>query len=168
MVVYRRYLTDNPDELFFFTFVTHNRIPVFKSRDDYLKIWQEWRNVSSKADGELIAYVFLPDHIHLLIKQGIIPFSEQVRSFKRKMNMLFVEKKGTIWQARFWEHKIWDDDDYRKHVDYIHFNPVKHNLVRNPYDWKYSSFRKFVEEGIYPPDWSSELDFILPGGAGEV
>ena len=64
-------------------------------------------------------------------------------------------------QRRFWEHVIRDEEDFRIHCDYIHYNPVKHGLARRALDWKYSTFRQFVARGIYPPDWGgSDCDYL--------
>ena len=70
-----------------------------------------------------------------------------------------------IWQRRFWEHLIRNDEDYARHMDYIHFNPVKHGHAERPADWQHSSFRKCVEQGIYPADWASGSD--IEGDFGE-
>jgi len=59
---------------------------------------------------------------------------------------------------------IRDDRDYIRHVDYIHWNPVKHGWVERVSDWKYSSFRSFVEQGIYPIDWATEPDETVEAG----
>jgi putative transposase len=68
--------------------------------------------------------------------------------------------EGLLWQHRYWEHMLRDETDYRRHVEYIHFNPVKHSYVRAPMDWPYSSFRRYVKAGVYPPDWGGDaLDF---------
>jgi len=65
-----------------------------------------------------------------------------------------------VWQKRYWEHLIRDEEDFRRHVDYIHYNPVKHGLADRPIDWKYSSFDKWIERGDYPPDWGTDpVDF---------
>jgi putative transposase len=58
-----------------------------------------------------------------------------------------------VWQRRFLEHTVRDVDDFRRHVEYIHFNPVKHGHCRCPHDWKISSFARWVERGVYKPDW---------------
>jgi putative transposase len=60
--------------------------------------------------------------------------------------------EATIWQPRFWEHTIADETDYRRHVDYIHYNPVKHGLVPSPRDWPYSSFHRYVDRGVLSED----------------
>ena len=59
-----------------------------------------------------------------------------------------------IWQRRYWEHTVRDDDDFVRHLDYVHFNPVKHGLVEDVAAWPYSSFRRFVRLGLYPADWA--------------
>jgi putative transposase len=61
-----------------------------------------------------------------------------------------------IWQRRSWEHTIRDDSNYAAHIDYIHFNPVKHGLVAHAADWPFSSFHRAVAMGIYPPDWATD------------
>ncbi|MDD5412807.1 MAG: transposase, partial [Methylobacter sp.] len=67
-------------------------------------------------------------------------------------------EKG-VWQRRFWEHCIRDENDWRQHVDYIHFNPVKHGYVSAPQDWLYSSFNQAVSKGWYEPGVLLEDDF---------
>ncbi|HEX5313495.1 MAG TPA: transposase, partial [Gammaproteobacteria bacterium] len=63
-----------------------------------------------------------------------------------------------VWQPRFWEHTIRDEEDFCRHLDYIHYNPVKHGYAGRPADWRWSSFRKFVRQGRYPPDWGADGD----------
>ena len=65
--------------------------------------------------------------------------------------------QSPLWQHRFWEHAIRDEIDFVRHVDYIHWNPVKHGYVRQVADWPYSSFHRYVNQGLLPRDW---------GGAG--
>lgn len=63
-------------------------------------------------------------------------------------------RESTIWQRRFWEHQIRDDEDFSRHVDYIHFNPVKHGLVKYVVDWPYSTFHRYVQNAVYAGDWA--------------
>lgn len=63
------------------------------------------------------------------------------------------KREGTIWQRRFWEHQIRDEQDYRAHFNYLHFNPVKYGLVKRVSDWPYSSFHRYVRSGVYSDDW---------------
>ena len=61
--------------------------------------------------------------------------------------------KAAVWQARYWEHLIRNEEDYRQHVECIHYNPVKHGHVPRPWEWPHSSFRQYVQEGLYPREW---------------
>jgi len=117
--------------------------------------------------GKIESFVFLPNHLHLLIRQGTISFSDRVRSFKIKSNFKISGRQTSIWQSRFWEHRICDEDDYNRHADYIHYNPVKHGYVVSPRDWQYSSFHGLVKQGIYPIDWSEGEAVSISGNGGE-
>jgi len=68
--------------------------------------------------------------------------------------------EGGFWQRRFWEHVIRDESDLQRHMDYLHWNPVKHGYVKTPLDWPYSTFHRLVAQEIYPSDWGG-------GGADE-
>lgn len=67
-----------------------------------------------------------------------------------------VKGEQAIWQRRFWEHRIRDETDFAHHVDYIHYNPVKHGLVSRPVDWPYSSIHRAIRQGMIPPDWGND------------
>ena len=69
----------------------------------------------------------------------------------------------SMWQARFWEHTVRDDEDYARCADYIHYNPVTHGLVTSTRDWPYSTFRQYVERGIYQPDWGEGKEVAVAG-----
>ena len=75
----------------------------------------------------------------------------------RSASKLRKGEKG-IWQRRFWEHLLRDEEDLQKHIDYIHYNPVKHGLVKQVADWPYSSFHQYVRLGILPADWAGKPD----------
>ena len=123
---------------------------------------------------ELNAMVLLPDHVHMLITlsdendkyANIVAclktsFSRQIpKSASENLTQSRVDKKERgIWQRRFWEHHIRNDDDYEQHVDYIHYNPVKHGYCLQPTEWEYSTIHKFISDGIYLKDWGySDLD----------
>lgn len=70
------------------------------------------------------------------------------------------DKRGEylLWQRRFWEHTIRDDNDFNRHVDYIHWNPVKHGLTKHPADWAYSSYHRYIRLGLLPNDWSNSVN----------
>ena len=129
------------------------------------------RRVKRLYPFEIVAWVVLPDHMHcvwtlppddadyvtrwrlikLLFAKGL-PKQERISSVRQK------RKERGVWQRRFWEHTIRDENDYMHHVDYVHWNPVKHGLVSKLADWPYSSFHRYVRNGIYPDDWSYALN----------
>jgi hypothetical protein len=80
-----------------------------------------------------------------------LPVTEQVSSSR------FFKTERGIWQRRYWEHTLRDEADFARHVDYIHFNPVKHGYVKRVKDWRYSSFHRMVRLGICPRDWGGDF-----------
>jgi putative transposase len=121
---------------------------------------------------EIDAMVVLPDHLHAmwtlsaddadfatrwaLIKAGFsryLPKGERISESRKSKG-----ERG-IWQRRYWEHLIRDDDDFARHIDYIHINPVKHGFVERVVDWPHSSFHRFVRDGIVPSNWASRGNF---------
>ncbi len=163
MVKYRRAHCNNPDALYFITYVTKERNHYFKNRTDFVNQWIAWKETSDKANAELYAFVFLPDHSHIILRQGQRSFSESMRMFKRRSNWFILPEGGTIWQPRFWEHLIRDDKDLQKHADYIHYNPVRHGLVKRPRDYPYSSFKLFVKRELYADNWADDIEIKLAG-----
>jgi len=115
------------------------------------------------------AVVVLPDHLHIImtLPQDDADFSNRWRLIKRRFTDAVLKAGVTVahhrngeyalWQRRFWEHTIRDDKDFERHVDYIHFNPVKHGLVGRVRDWPYSSFHHYVRRGILPADWAGDF-----------
>jgi len=155
---------------FFFTVTTFERRPILTEGRYRSALRLAINDVRKRLPFESIAWVLLPDHLHTiwrlpdteanfslrwsLIKQrvtrectGLTRNAPTTESRQRR-------NEGTIWQRRFWEHVIRDDTDFRNHIDYIHYNPVKHGYVVQPSDWPYSTFHQFVRKGIYPADWA--------------
>jgi putative transposase len=91
-------------------------------------------------------------------------FSREMPTGERRSASRVVRRERGIWQRRFWEHTIRDDRDYAVHMDYVHFNPVKHGLVAHPADWPYSSFHRCLRMGLYPTDWGGRKDEPLEAG----
>ncbi|MDM8567124.1 hypothetical protein QUF74_15920 [Candidatus Halobeggiatoa sp. HSG11] len=91
-----------------------------------------------------------------LIKAG---FSRLLPSIEKKSTSRIKRGERGIWQRRFWEHVIRDENDFNRHVDYIHWNPVKHGWVKQVKDWPYSSFHNHVEQGIYPLNWACTIEY---------
>jgi putative transposase len=87
--------------------------------------------------------------------------------FKEKQTTAQLRRgEQTVWQRRYWEHQIRDDDDFTRHVEYIHYNPVNHGLAKSPIDWPHSTFHRFVKQGIYHSDWGAgkEIGFDIKVG----
>ncbi|MCK4631684.1 MAG: transposase [candidate division Zixibacteria bacterium] len=101
------------------------------------------------------AWVILPDHLHAVIDLGEGSLSDTVHRFKRKLSAVSYGRNhtGRLWQHRFWDHIIRDQADYNRHIDYTHFNPVKHGVSVEPAGWKWSSIHRWMAEGWYQPDW---------------
>jgi putative transposase len=139
------------------------------------------RRVRRNRPFTIDAWVVLPDHLHAVwtLPPGDDDFSTRwrliktffVRGLSATERLSRVRRENGergIWQRRFWEHAIRTDADYRAHMDYVHFNPVKHGLVRAPAEWPYSTFRSCVRRGLYPLEWIGsgiqDLSAGEPGG----
>jgi putative transposase len=117
------------------------------------------------------AIVVLPDHLHVVmtLPEHDADFSTRWSLIKRRFTdgvaasgvRIHRHRDGepALWQRRFWEHTIRDDRDFERHVDYIHFNPVKHGLVARVRDWPHSSFHGYVRRGLLPEDWAGDATF---------
>jgi putative transposase len=126
---------------------------------------------------DVIAAVVLPDHLHCVwqlppgdadnaVRWKAIKatFSRSLPRGERRSARRVAKGERGVWQRRYWEHLIRDDRDLAAHVDYIHFNPVKHRHVIRVEDWPYSSFHRYVRNGTLPPDWAGVAgSAIAPG-----
>jgi putative transposase len=154
---------------FFFTVVTYKREKLFNSTKNIELIREALRYVKESHPFTIDAFVLLPEHIHCIwtLPQDDHDFSTRwrlIKSFlsrhcehrRQELKASQIRKKEqAIWQPRFWEHFIRDEKDFISHVEYIHYNPVKHGLVQAPKDWKYSSFHRYAEKGIYESEWGA-------------
>ena len=127
------------------------------------------------------AIVIVPDHLHGLwtLPLGDADFSTRWRLIKSHFSRHCAplpqgsvaasrrrkQEKG-VWQRRFWEHQIRDQDDFIRHVEYTHYNPVKHGLVSAPIEWAHSSFERYVQAGVYTADWGAEGSISFPDHVG--
>jgi len=113
------------------------------------------------------AWVVLPDHLQCMwtLPQGDADFPLRWRMIKARFSRavsrpddrrpsLLRKREAGIWQHRYWEHTICDDEDFAAHMDYIRFNPVKHGIAGHPAEWPFSSFRRCVKPGMYPKGWA--------------
>jgi putative transposase len=128
-----------------------------------------FRQVRARHPFTIEATVILPDHLRAiwtlpggdadfatrwrLIKGG---FSHGLPRAERVSASRAAKAERGIWQRRYWEHTLRDEDDFVRHLDYIHFNPVKHGHAVRVRDWPFSSFRRWVRLGAYPVDWAGD------------
>lgn len=155
---------------YFFTVVTFQRRPILTSEPARRILHQAWLEVAERMPFKTIAVCLLPDHLHCIwrLPGGDADYSMRWKEIKRRFTMQYLKEVGpggelnasrvkrreaAIWQRRFWEHTIENEEGLEAHLDYIHYNPIKHGLVERALDWPYSSFARFVEEGVYDADW---------------
>jgi putative transposase len=154
--------------LFFFTLALADRSSDLLVR--YIeRLRRAYKVTQQRLPFETIAICILPDHLHAVwsLPEGDADFSSRWSVFKsdfsrglppaqsRSASKMKKREKG-IWQRRYWEHAIRNEADLERHVDYIHFNPVKHGLVPRVVDWPHSSFHRYVEQGLLPADWGGD------------
>nr|VFJ47575.1 MAG: putative transposase [Candidatus Kentron sp. DK] len=162
-----------PGAQYFFTLVTEHRRPLLVAHIDRLR--NAFRHVQSRHPFRIDAIVVLPDHLHALwtLPAGDDDYSKRWMDIKRVFGCAFSAMPSTpsqmqkrekgIWQRRFWEQCIRDQDDLRNHLDYIHYNPVKHGYVTRVRDWPYSTFRRLVERQWYTDDWGGDISDTVYG-----
>jgi len=159
-----------PGGTFFFTLVVHGRRKILVEPPGIDCLREAFRIVKNKHPFEIDAIIILPDHLHAMwtLAEGDDNYPMRWRLIKSEFTRRFLAaggKEGSrnasrrkrnergVWQRRFWEHTIEDDDDFERHFDYIHYYAVKHGLVQCPKDWPHSSFHAMVKKGIYDEDW---------------
>ena len=165
---YRRYFV--PGGTFFFTVVTCQRRQIFFNEIARGMLRKSIGDVRRNRPFQIVAICLLPDHLHAIwtLPNGDCDYSMRWRRIKESFTKRWLAAGGSecrisasrqskqergVWQRRFWEHTIRDEDDLERCTDYIHWNPRKHNLVPRVRDWKWSSFFRFVEAGNYEIDW---------------
>ncbi|WP_150049095.1 REP-associated tyrosine transposase [Methylomonas rhizoryzae] len=135
-----------------------------------------FRYVKRQKPFRIEAIVVLPDHLHCIwtLPQGDGDYSTRWNLLKgwfsrtidpgeRVSKSRQKRRERGIWQRRFWAHLMTDQDDFNRHFDYIHWNPVNHGLVTRVVDWPYWSFHRYVEQGVYSKNWGSNERFELEG-----
>jgi putative transposase len=159
-----------PGGTFFLTLVTERRAPIFAAHKARTALRNSLDHCRKFHPFELDALVLLPDHLHLLmtLPDGDSDFSRRITYLKSGFTRSFLAAGGVeqpcsasrvrqrargVWQKRFWEHTIRDQTDRNRHVDYIHYNPVKHGYADCPHAWAHSSIHRFVAQGLYEEDW---------------
>jgi len=166
MVRYRRNFL--PGGTYFFTVTLLNRASrVLVDHVDALRA--AMRKTPASHPFTIDAVVVLPDHLHVVmtLPDGDADYTNRWRIIKRRFTDAVVKSdtpvarhrngEYALWQRRFWEHTIRDEEDFERHVDYVHFNPVRHGLVSRARDWPHSSFHSYVRQGLLPPDWGGDF-----------
>jgi putative transposase len=159
-----------PGGTYFFTLVTSARRPIFSNLTATSIFGEVFREAKQIWPMEINAIVLLPDHLHMILSlpSGDDQYSKRIGWIKKEFTKRWLSSGGSeaqvstaernerrkgVWQPRFWEHTIQDDDDFDRHFDYVHWNPVKHGCAVCPRDWQPSSFHRWVKAGVYPLDW---------------
>lgn len=156
----------------FITIVTAKRRKILIKNIDILR--DSFRLTIERFNYKIHAICILPDHIHMVIEPYDITDYPKIiqqlkRYFSQKVDRTLIESYSLseskikrnecdIWQHRYWEHTITNLEDLYRHIDYIHYNPIKHNYVDIIKDWKYSSFNKFVKQNYYNENWANAND----------
>jgi putative transposase len=151
----RHYIPKHP---VFITAVCNKRKPFLKSAQTKELLLSVIREVKTENQFSMIAYTIMNDHFHWIITPSDTDFSKIVQSVKLRFVHRFKKQAGIkgniqLWQKRFWDHVIRDEKDLHRHMDYVHYNPVKHGYVKGPRDYAWCSFRQHVERGHYHGDW---------------
>jgi REP-associated tyrosine transposase len=160
---------------YFISIITGERFPLFESSiaRDCLRL--AFEKTKATHPFTLDACVLLPEHIHCLLTlpEDDGEYSKRISIVKRLFSQCCKQKgiqyprpsksklskrESGFWQRRFWEHTIKDEEDYKNHLDYIHYNPVKHGLVQCAHAWPHSTFNKWIKHGEYGSDWACECD----------
>jgi putative transposase len=177
-MLYRR--TQISGGTYFFTLVTYNRLRTFNRPDCIALLRESFKQVKKEHPFTIEAIVILPDHIHcmLTLPQGDADYPLRLRMIKSHFSRQYrgglpgntasrvAKGEKAVWQRRYWEHAIRDEDDYARHVEYIHYNPVKHGLAVSPRDWQWSSFHDYVGRGVYDVDWGRGEEVVFAEGVG--
>jgi putative transposase len=170
---YRRATTAGAS--YFFTVVVYRRQTIFCDDVFLNALHAAITSVRVAHPFAIDAWVLLPSHLHCewTLPEGEANFSTRWKIIKRAVSVACREnyrradwmtaskikhRESTIWQRRYWEHQIRDDLDLQRHVDYIHFNPVKHGYVKSAADWPHSTFHRYLRQGVYSPDWAGGDD----------
>ena len=155
---------------YFFTVVAFRRRSILCSAGLRAALRHAIQTVRITRPFQIDAWVLMPDHMHCIwsLPEGDTDYSTRWAEIKRWVSTAsrstlrdpalltsagIRRGESTIWQRRFWEHRIRNEHDFERHVDYIHFNPVKHRYVQQVAEWPHSTFHRYVKEGIYSQDW---------------
>lgn len=155
--------------VYFITAVTKNRVRILIKHQDLFE--DSVKKYKEELRFSLIAWVVLTDHFHMIIdprKSNISLVMQKIKlSFSKKFRYNSGEARGHVWQCRFWDHVIRNQTDMNNHIDYIHYNPVKHAYVKSPFHWGPSSIHEYFSRGYYTGDWGVSEKLTFDGEYGE-
>ena len=159
---------------YFFTVISFRRRPILCDDAIRLALRDALLQTRARLPFTVDAMVLLPDHLHCIwtLPEDDFDYSARWAQIKHHVSYICRERysdfvqtasnrrrgESAIWQRRFWEHVIRNETDMERHVDYIHYNPVKHSLVDHAAKWPHSTFHRYVRNGIYPADWGGTVD----------
>lgn len=157
MPAYRRYYSDS-EQIVFLTLTTERRRPWLSIKGARPRLLEALRATQALHPFRHHGHALLDDHLHLLIStHDGTRVPRIVGSFKQAalahLGMIRYGIQGRAWQPRYYDHIIRDEADFARHLDYLHYNPVKHGLVSCAGDWSWSSLAAWQARGVYPPDW---------------
>ena len=152
---------------YFFTVVTEKRRKLFADENNIKLLRTAFKTVMKRRPFIIDAAVILPDHLHFIwtLPKNDSDYSTRWQLIKTAFTKQFPnkfivqntnrkkKKQQDIWQQRGWEHYLRDEQDFQNHINYIHYNPVKHNYVIRPSDWQYSSIHRYIRQNILDKHW---------------
>ena len=167
---FRRYFV--PGGSYFFTVVTYRRARFLCDESARRILGENIRECQRTWPFVVNAMVLLPDHLHAIwsLPTGDDGYSRRWGWVKKEFTSAWLgaggqqgttsrgmqaQRRRGVWQPRFWEHTLRDENDFERHFDYIHYNPVKHRLVESPKDWPHSTFHRWVCDGVYDYQWGA-------------
>ncbi len=186
------YIRAREGNIYFFTVVTWKRQRILCHEPCRVMLREAIADVRQTHPFDIMAWVLLPDHTHCIwqLPEGDTNYSKRWGMIKagytRRIHKLIHDgvpikdmlpptsrsksqkkrREGLIWQRRFWEHQIRDENDFNNHCNYIHFNPVKHGLAETPTDWPHSIIHRCIAKGTYPVNWGGKAKVQIPDNVG--
>ena len=161
-----------PGGSYFFTLVTDRRAEILCLPTARTLLRAVVRQAQDRWPFRIDGWVLLPDHLHAIwtLPPGDSTYSVRWAWIKKEFTKGWLAAGGVeqvvtagraadgrrgVWQPKFWEHTLKDERDFEEHLNYVHFNPVKHGHVRRPVDWAWSTFHRWVRAGVYDRLWGS-------------
>lgn len=167
-----------PGGTYFFTVVTHKRRPIFSDDGVRALLRRAIEETRQRRPFEVVAMCLLPDHLHCIwsLPEDDCDYSTRWSCIKGAFTRKYLARcrrvgqappyanpsrrrtgEAAVWQRRFWGHLVTDEDELSAIVDYIHYNPVKHGLATRVADWPWSTFERYVKDGVYDLDWGGDF-----------